>query len=90
VRVKNAMSSWMIKTEKKIDEITVKVDKGFMQVVEASGIENEFPDDAPIETRPVEIVQPSGNEEKSEKMDWKKKFTGIFKIKKENEGTTIT
>ena len=79
------MSSWVNKSEKKLDELAAKIDKEVLQVVEASGIapeeeSKEQPEDSATSASTTNA--PAAEEQKSS--DWKSKFTGIFKSKKGN------
>lgn len=99
VRVKTAMSSWMTKTEKKLDDFATRLDSEVIKVVEASGViidegaaeDDEEEEDKAIETRPVE---PNGDgslrgSEGEGKKDWRAKITGIFKSKKQGDSDII-
>lgn len=94
VRVKNAMSQWVIKSEKKLDEIATKIDEKVMSAVEGSGLidEEQKTSPIPVETSPANSANSQNETSTEQKTDWKKKFTGIFKIKKSGDadGSNLT
>ena len=80
------MSSWVNKTEKKIDNLATKIDNQVLQVIEGSGNayneeDSKEQSDRSAENTPTNNAPVSSIEEQKSS-DWKQKISGIFKIKK--------
>ena len=80
------MSSWVNKTEKKIDNLATKIDNQVLQVIEGSGNayneeDSKEQSDRSAENTPINNTPVSSIEEQKSS-DWRQKISGIFKIKK--------